>query len=280
MSTINKIAKVSIISGLLMGAVAAKATNPITNVNKTPNQTEVVSKEGAAALRAASLQGVQQASVMHNQRLDYTFRKFGKNAEETKQINTIINDVYNNYGTFLASVQIQHELDRQQLYLLLKQDTKTLSKINPTLAKEVSEIGPEFYNGVRNNNAARVEKWLNEEYTPSLLGLLSFNHKPTGEEMIKKLDELAEKKAGFSVNDLIDYHTDCDNFRDKALKGKKDNLSMSELVAYKMFAIDKIIIKKTLTNNNFFGENSHFRKYSGLSVYYNDWMNSVAPKGK
>lgn len=280
MTTINKITKAGIIGGLLMGAVTLKATNPITNVNKTPNQTEVVSKEGAEAIKAARFQGVQQASVMHNQRLDNTFRKFGKNAEETKQINTIINDVYNNYGTFLASVQIQHELDRQQLYLLLKQDTKTLSKINPTLAKEVNEIGPGFYNGVKNNNAARVEKWLNEEYTPSVLGLLSFNHKPTGEEMIKKLDEIAEKKAGFSVNDLIDYHVDCDYFRDKVLKRKTDNLSMSELAAYKMFAIDKIIIKKTLTNNYFFSDNSYWSKYTGLGTYYKPWMDSVEPKGK
>ena len=192
MTTINKIAKIGLLGGLLMGAVSLKATNPITKTNNTQNQTEIVSKEGAAALRAASVQGIQQKSVLRNQRLDNTFRKFGSNAEELRQINVIMNDVYKKHGTFMASAMIQHELDRQQLYLLLKQVTKKLAKINPDLAKEVTEIGDGFYNGIRNNDVDRVEKWLNEEYTPSVLGVLYTDHKPTGEEMIKIIDEVGE----------------------------------------------------------------------------------------
>ena len=56
----------------------------------------------------------------------------------------MVNEFYKNYGTFLASAVIQHELDRQQLYTLFDEDTKTLSRINPKLAERVKEFGPDF----------------------------------------------------------------------------------------------------------------------------------------
>ena len=281
MTTINKIARAGVIGTLLMSAVALKASNPITNVNKTPNQTEVVSKEGASALRAASLgvNEVQQGTVqtVRNKRIDNIFRKFAENANDLNEINRIINNVYKNYGTFLASAQIQHELDRQQLYILLKEKTGKLAKINPSLGKEVKEIGPNFYKSVR-ANGKHVEKWLNEEYTPSVLALLDFDHKPTAEEVIKRLDDIAEGKANFTIDDIIDYHVFSDYFIEKNINNKKDNLSMSDLIAYKMFVIDKIIFKKVLEINDFFGKDSQFRKYANLKGYYDDWMDSVSPE--
>lgn len=281
MVSINKIARTGVLGALLMGSVALKATNPITNVNKTPNQnqTEIVSKEGAEALKSMSLQGVNQAEIttVHNQRIDNTFRKFANDAEVLNQINTIIKDVYNDYGTFAASAQLQHELDRQQLYLLLNQDTNTLNKLNSKLAKEVKEIGPAFYNGVKNNDVNRITTWLDDEYSPSLIGLLSFDHKPTAKEVIAKIDTIAEKKVNFNFDNVIDYHVFSDGFKKTALGNKTDDLSLSELIAYKIFIIDKIIMEKSLKNSNFFGKNSFFSEHLSLESYYEDWMNTVSP---
>ncbi len=281
MVAINKIAKAGILGGLLMGAVALKATNPITNVSKTPNQTEVVSKEGAAALKAASLQGVQQSPVtsVHNMKLETMYKKFAANSNEVQMVNNIVNDFYKQYGTFLASARIQHELDRQQLFVLLQADNTTLARVNPQLAKEVKETGPQFYKSVI-PNADKVTKWLEKEYSPALVQLLNFDHKPTAKEVLKQIDLIAEKKAGFSVDDLIDYHVEVDDYKRKYTKDRTDNMSMSDLIAYKIFVLDKILIKKSLTNCNFFGKDSHFDNYSGLSVYYDDWMNTVSPRNR
>ena len=105
MVAINKITKAGILGGLLMGAVTLNATNPITTLNKTPNQTEVVSKEGAAALRAASLQGVQQTAVptLHNPKLDKALRKYIESADDKEYIDGIINNTYKDNGTYLGS---------------------------------------------------------------------------------------------------------------------------------------------------------------------------------
>lgn len=277
MTTINKIAKVGILSGLLMGAVSIKATNPITNVNKTPNQnqTEVVSKEGATALRATSLQRVQQSTVptVHNQKLDDTFRKFADNAESLKQINDILKSIYDNYGTFLASAQIQHELDRQQLLILLNKNTKMLAKINPQLAKEVQEMGPDFYKGI-NEYGNAAEKWLNEKYTPAILNFLTENQKPTAQELSRKLDYIAENKVNFNSDDILYYRIEIGNFKKRVINDKNDNMSLSSLIAHKMFIIDKIIMKKTLKNCNLFDN------YSDISLYYDEWMDSVSQSKK
>ena len=285
MVTINKIAKTGIISGLLMGAVALKATNPITNVKQTPNQnqTEIVSKAGADALRAANMQGVQQNSVptVHNQRLDNLFRKFATNEEEKKMVNSVINATYSTKGTFLAAAFIQHELDRQQICLLTEEKGDLLTKngINPELGEKIKKFGSDFYKSVR-PNAKKVEEWLDKHYSPNLLNLLSFDNKPSGEEVIKKLDDIAENKVSFELDDIIDYHVATDDFKRKNIQNKTDNLSMSELIAFKMFTIDQILIKKTLTNCNFFGKDSQFAKYANLEGYYDDWMNSVSPARK
>jgi len=279
MTTINKIAKAGVVGTLLMGAVALKASNPITNVNKTPNQTEIVSKEGAEALKATTLQGVQQTQTIRNQRLDNNLRKFAVTEQEKATVNSFLNKVYKEKGRFWAAAHIQHELDRQQLFILLNEETNLLAKINPALGKEVKAIGPDFYKGVRPNGAI-IKKWLKEEYSPSVLGVMAFDHKPTGKEMIEKLDEIAEKKAGFVLDDIIDYHVYSDDFNHRILQEKTDDASLAALAAYKMFTIDYIIFKKTLTEYDFFEKRYFWTKYTGLESYYKDWMESVEPKGK
>ncbi len=283
MITINKFAKTSILSALLMGSAAVYATKPITNVNTAPkqNQTEVLSKSGAEALRAVSLQGVTQASVpsVHNQKLDNNFKKFADNDENLKQINDIIKVIYDNCGTFLASAQIQHELDRQQLFLLLNKNTDLLAKVNPDLAAKVKEIGPNFYKGV-NDYGKVAEKWLNEDYTPVILNLLSFDHKPTARELSRKLDDIAENRIDFNEDELMQYRLRIGKFERNVINDKTDNMSLSSLIAYKMFIIDKMMFEKTLDNCNFFNEYNFFDKYTGLKSYYDKWMDSVSPNNK
>lgn len=283
MSAINKIMKTSVLGALLMGSVALKATNPITNVNKTPNQnqTEIVSKEGAAAIKTNALQGINQTSVSttHNKRIETIFRKFANNDNEKQQVNALINSTYSAKGTFLASALLQHELDRQQLFLLLEEKGDVLVKnnLNQELGKKVQSFGSDFYKSVR-PNAKVVSDWLDKKYSPNLMGLLAFNNKPNAEEVINKIDYIAQNKANFTSDDILYYGVSSGDFKRKYIKNKTDDSSLSELIAYKIFLIDKIIFKKTLKNNNFFGENSHFNQYADLEDFYDRWVDTVSPK--
>ena len=250
MAIINKVEKAGIVSMLLMSAVAAKAgmmTNPMTNPDRTTNLTEIASKNGAAALKTISLQSAQQASVptVHNQRLDDLFRKYASNEEEVNLVNSIVKDFYNNQGTFLASARIQHEIDRQLLYTLFDEDTKTLSRINPELAEKIQNMGHEnFYDSV-SLKADSIINWLENEYSPIVLQYLDFGHKPTFDEVSERLEYIAENIVNLTKDDKLLYHVGIGDFNSK-YKGPRDDRYMSELAAFKIFMIDYIMFEKAL----------------------------------
>ena len=234
---------------------------------------------GPGSPESAPIQVTQSSTVptVHNQRLDDLYRRFASNEEEVNQVNSMVNEFYKNYGTFLASAIIQHELDRQQLYTLFDEDTKTLSRINPELAEEVKGIGPDFYKAVKPNKD-RVIQWLEEEYSPKILQFLSFDHKPTANEVLERLDYIAKNKVSFTKDEILTYNQKLDNFKARYTRNRADNISLSELIAYKMFVIDKIIFEGSLRNSNFFRKEYYFHKYIGIEGYYSDWMDSVSPK--
>ena len=279
-SSINGFIKTGVISALLAGSTALYASNPIKK-EAQPNQTEVVSKEGAEALKSASLLELQQTPVTteHNPRLDATFRKFAKNAEDKQAINEILNKIYKDEGTFLASAYIQYEMDRQMLKILLDENTDMLinNNINPKLGNKVKKFGKDFYGAVT-PNAQKVTNWLENSYTPAIFSLIRFDHKPNGQELIKRLDYIAEEKANFDLDDMVEYHVFSDNFHRNELKNRTDNQALSDLAAYKMFMIDKLIIKNALYNHWVFDPTYKFNNGAILKDYYDEWMNSVEPK--
>ena len=282
MVKINKIAKAGVIGTLLMGAAAVKATNPITNVNKSPNQTEIVSKEGAEALKAASLQSVQQAPVpsVHNQKLDNALRKYIESNDDKQYIDNIINNTYKENGTFFGSVIMQHEINFQHLYAFLSGNTNILIKnnINTELGKTIKNFGDSFYKTVRPEED-RMSNWVLNEYTPTLIKYLQFNHKPTAEEVCSGLDDFVLKKSGLSHDEIAEYSTQNYGFNRDCIKNKKDTQSMSDLIAFKIYMIDKLIFKKKLSEIGVFKAAGRFEK-DGKTIrdYYDLWIKSIEPK--
>ncbi len=218
-----------------------------------------------------------EVPTVHNQRLDDLYRKYASTKDEEYRIITIANALYDTYGTFLASAIIQHNLNRQQLYTLLDEDTKTLSRIYPELAERVRKIGPVFYKAVK-PNSRRVVRWLEEEYSPRMLELLSFDNKPTADEVLERLDHIANNEVNFTKDEIVTYNQSVDYFKAKYTTYRTDTASLSDLIAYKMFLIDKIVFKAALKNNKFFNKEYYFTKYSGIESYYGVWMDSVSPE--
>lgn len=276
-SSINGLIKTSVVATLLAGSSALYASNPIKDINNKPNNTEILSREGADALKAMRVNEINQTAVptVHNKRIDDTFRKFAKDDEEKKLINSLIDGMYPTKGTFLTSALLQHELDRQQYFLLLEEKGNLLIKnnINPELGKEVSIYGSDFYKSVR-PHAKEIDKWIDDEYTPRILGNLSFDHKPTAKEVIDRLDDIVENRSNFKTNEVTSYNFASDVFIKKQLNNRTDDLALSELIAFKMYMIDKTIFEKTSKNNDFFKNNGR------LTDFYNEWIETVEPTGK
>ena len=280
MVSINKIARTGVLGALLMGSVALKATNPITNVNKTPNQnqTEIVSKEGAEALRAASLQGIQQSSVptVHNSKLDNMLKKFIETDDDRKAINDLTGKIYNIQGTFLGSALMQHEIDRRALYHFITGNTKLFknNRINPELAKTIEGFGEKFYKTITPKQETVLD-WIFKKYTPALMGNLTNGQKASAKQVIDKLDDFATKKTGFDFDERSEYFIYSNGYKDKVLKNRTDNQAMADLAAYKMYLIDKLMLEKELKGADILYGTGSFPK---LVNYYRNWMESVNPR--
>lgn len=245
---VQLIAKVSILCGLLMGAVTLNA------------QTEAV-------------------PTVHNQKLDKALRKYIESSEDREYIDGIINNIYKDNGTYLASALMQHEINLQHLCSFMSGNTDILIKnnINPELGRTIKGFGTAFYKTVTPREE-KVVNWLMNSYNVQLIKDLQFDHKPTAAEVCIRLDNIANTKAGFTRDEILEYTVYNNHFIKGKLKMKKDTQSMSDLIAYKMFLIDKIVFEKELDGIGVFKAVGRFEKgHYTIFHYYDKWIKSVEP---
>ncbi len=279
-SAINSIAKKGVLGLMLASSVTMGASSPIKNTRaeSEPQRTELMSRETANALRVNSLQQTTTVPTVHNPKLDATLKKFAENSEEAKIYNDFINSVYINNGSYLGSVILQNETDVQMLTALIKKKTNLIirNNINPQLGRKIEGFGENFYRTITPNSEI-IDKWL-DTYSQIIGKNLEFDHKPTAEEVSDRLDFIAENKLQFTKEEIIHYHVYCNDFLYNKLKDKKGTQAVSDLLAYKMFMIDKIAFAKELYGTGVFGRGSYENGYNTMRDYYNEWMESVEPK--
>lgn len=272
-STVRKFVFGAAIAGT---AMLLGASSPIKNTRaeSEPQRTELMSRETANALRVNSLQQTPTVPTVHNPKLDATLKKFAENSEEAKIYNDFINSVYINNGSYLGSVILQNETDVQMLTALIKKNTNFIirNNINPQLGRKIEGFGENFYRTITPNSEI-IDKWL-DTYSQIIGKNLEFDHKPTAEEVSDRLDFIAENKMKFTKEEIIQYKVYCSDFLHNHIKDKRGIQPASDLLAYKMFMIDKIAFAKELYGEGVFG----YGAFDEIRSYYNEWMESVAPK--
>ena len=255
------ITKVGMLCCLLIGVVSINATNPLT-------KTKAIDQKQTVAV-----------PTVHNQKLDKALRKYIENAEDREYIEGIINKTYKDNGTYVASALMQHEINLQQLCSFMSGNTDILIKndINPELGKMIKGFGAAFYKTVTPREE-KVVNWLMNGYSPSVIKKLQFDHKPTAAEVCIRLDNIAKSNADFTRDDLIEYYALNDEFIYKKLKERNDTQAMSDLIAYKMFLIDKMMFEKELSGIGVFRDFGRFQNGNKtIRDYYYKWINSVEP---
>ena len=249
--------------------------NEFVDADLSSATSEPVISVSSVSYFGVSPQGTRGVAIPneHNKRLDDFYRKYATNDEEAEIVNSFLRDIYENCGTYLASARIQHEIDRQQLYALLDEDTETLSRINPQLASRVKEIGPSFFNSVK-PRAEDFSKWLEEEYSSKILNFLSFDHKPTAEEVLNKLDFIAYNRVSHTEEENYKYYEIFSFYEGRYANILKDNIGVSELIAYKMYMIDSVMFLVCLEKSGV------FKKLTSLESYIDRWIKSSKPDVK
>lgn len=258
------------------------ATKPIKNaMAEEKNNTEVVSKASAEAIKASVAPQVSgTVPTVHNTKLDNTMRKYIESADDKKMVDIFLNDTYKNCGTFLASAYVQHEIDTQQFYAFLNGNTKLLKKnnINPALAEEIEGYGPNFYKSLT-THVESIKNWYKEKFNPFMMSnIFDLDHQPTAEEMSKKIDHYVVNNSGFHNDECIEYWRSQRNFQEKELKNRTDTQSMSDLIAFKMYLVDMITLRKVLGQSQAFDSSSYKNNKYTFKNYYKFWMDSVKPK--
>lgn len=281
-SAINSVAKKSMLGVALAGSMLflgaskpADKERPVTQ----PMQTELMSRETASALRVNSLQQTPTVPSVHNPKLDATFKKFAESTEELNSFNNLLSNIYTGNGTYLGSALLQKEIDIQMLYALITKNTNVVIKnnINPQLGRKIEGFGEPFYATIT-PNAEIIDKW-SDRYTQIINNNLQFDHKPTAQEVSDRLDYIAENKCEFTRDEIIQYKVYCNDFLHNHIKDKRGIQPASDMLAYKMFMIDKLNFAKELYGTGVFGlgsfddQNGHNMRY-----FYKEWMESVAPK--
>lgn len=274
--SINCVAKKAALGAMLASSVAMFASNPIKNEKtETQPKTEVVSKDGAEALKAITFPMLQQnpkVPTTHNKALDEKLLKFANNAEEKKIINEYLDNIYKESGSYLASAEIQQSIDYNMflefldgnIEILKKFDEKAYNKIDKESMKKVTE------------KSEPIKNWLNENYFNVYNEPFGkFDHPPDYMELNDALDDYIEEdpyqlfKSGLGV-----YRYDTKTCVDILKKSNMDNLQKkSNLVAFKVNTADYILFKNLLKSYGLYKD----YKDVGVIENFNEFMVSVTP---
>lgn len=275
--SINCVAKKAALGAMLASSVAMFASNPIKNEKtETQPKTEVVSKDGAEALKAITFPMLQQnpkVPTAHNKALDEKFMKLSRNDEEKKLMEDFLLNVYKNCGSYLASAKIQQELDLNMFYEFLDGNIEILkifdenayNKIDKESMKKVTE------------KSEPIKKWLDENYLKVYYEPLDqFDHPPDIQELKDALDDYVEYDPNKYFKDgFVIYRGNVNLFFEKLKKSKMPlTQKYSNLIAYEVNTADYILFLNLLKNAGIYKRENDDNILDNFLAY----INAVQPR--
>lgn len=193
-SAINGIAKKGVFASMLASAVALGASTPIKNTrqDKLPQQTELMSKQAAEALKVNSLTQ-DTIPTMHNKKLDDMLLRFYDKDEDKIKVKEFIQQLYDDWGTYGASALIQTQIDVNMFVEFLNGNAEILKKFpyGENRYKDATE-----YDDIKvpQKVKARILEWLEPNYSKVYAPVFSnFDHKPGADELNTALDNYVKK---------------------------------------------------------------------------------------
>lgn len=274
-SAINGVAKKAALGAMLASSVAMFASNPIrTERTENPPQTEVVSKDGADALKAMTFPQQQNSAVptVHNKALDEKFLKLADTEEEKQYVNNLLSNIYAKNGSYLGSAMVQQNIDVNMFLafldgnidILKRFDEEAYNKIDRDAMQKVVEKGEP------------IKQWLNENYFNVYNQPFGqFDHPPDAFEVENSLLEYI-KKDPFKLfdNSASVLGVKAESFAEK-LNNSQVNLvqKYSNLLAYEISTADYLLFHTLLKNSGI------FKGYDDLDVIINfqRYMFAVQP---
>lgn len=241
--TIHKpIIKTLATTALLTTAVmASNASNRISiNNSINQNQTEIISRNSVEALKINSY-NLKNSTVEHNKDLDNLYLKLCNLDQSIKYKKNTLNSIYNVYGTFGATIEIQREIDNATLEKTFELYLNHYN-LNTTQKNIAQQVINEF------------KQWQNDFYYTKLTQSESEMYNkipfPNAKEAINAVDKHITHSEFFTKEDIKIYHENSKKYQ--AQQDKKESIkAKSNLLAYKIHLLNTLAFNNAIKTYKF-----------------------------
>ena len=261
---------------LIMMAVTGSAHILKGEMNDDGNINISITKDGAEAVKAFSLQQINQTKVptVHNLKLDKMLRKFAETPEKRKKIEKIIDSAYKENGTYLGSALMQHIIDVQNFIAFVGGKIKIMKTINPDIAEIIEKSDPKALELIKNNSRKLLPQVV-KDISPRIMDVLSSTeHNPTAEEMSETIDIIVENHPLLTSDDaewFARWWWDCSApFSGMSVQEKSD------MIAKKTYLMDLVIFLRVMKNAGVLKKSSTSDEKKIAEIDFIEWMDSAS----
>lgn len=217
--------------------------------------------------------------TVHNSSLDTRFKTFFGGENAPAQVDSNLAETYNMYGTYMATVILQHQVDYNMFLAFLNGDSWILRQFPDNKANHKAAVSGD--NAFMRSKKAPIVTWLdsnyNNFYTP-VFG--TFDHKPMAEELMAALDSYVQRNEfnSFRGDFTTEYQGPAETFAQKLAKCKLgDEEKASSLVAYRVYLADMMLFHQLISS---LGVNINSKANEKLAQTFRGYMLTVEPKAE
>lgn len=229
------------------------------NSNKTADnaQTEIVSVEGAEALKAAAIPNQPIYSNEPNKKMVDALTKL-----ELGGVLKHYNNLCKSQGTFLATAYAQNSID---YLMMLNRNENTLMReiketygLNANTREDLKSIRGFIFDNINDfyDYIDTLKTGYVQDFTYAIKG------KKSAQEVSLALDELIATQKNLSAKDKKKYAKSVEFFKKSQPDEIRNSLQgWTDLIAFKIYKIDELVYKKgiseikSLTSSKYYNEN-------------------------
>lgn len=214
--------------------------------------------------------------TVHNKSLDSMFKVFFGGDNAPAQVDSNLAETYQLYGTYMATVILQHQVDYNMFLAFLNGDTWILRQFPDNKSNHRAAITGD--NKFMPSKKAPIQEWIDSNYNNIYSPVFSgFDHKPMAEELIAAIDSYVQRNEfnSFGGDYQTVYKEPADAFRDKVSKSKlSDEEKASCMVAYRVYLADMMLFHQLISS---IGVNINSKANEKFAQTFSAYMSTVEP---
>lgn len=279
------------IGSMFAGAVmAGQAAKPVSNpMTESPLQEQLLSSDASKALAAVAL--FQSSDDVRNKEIENKIMALSENEAERKDNKAAIDYLYSNFGLYFTAAALQTDLCNAYFKKAMDSFNKAEQPIlrrrvenNPTQAEKdeywertvaSAQLGQgykigDYFCEVLDGSVYNLKYYYDNTWVPFrqsyMNAILSGSSgKPTAKQVSDGLDKLEQSVTFFTAEEHKRYNNEVKAYEEKLTSS---NVDQSNLIAFKVFLIDRMVIERNIKDFRLLDGNRHLM--ITLEMIYDD----------